>query len=68
MAGSTNQKFFSDSRSVRDLFAYLIVKAGSLYFLLNDNPAENARKKVFVSELSVKQNCGKRENPKPKMK
>jgi len=35
------------------------VKAGSLYCLLNDNQAENARKEVFMSEFSVNQTCGK---------
>ena len=40
---------------MRDLFAYLIVKAGFMYGLLNDNQAENARKEVFMSEFSVNQ-------------
>ena len=43
-----------------DLFAYLIVKAGSLYCLLNADQAENARKEVFMSEFSVNQQVWKR--------
>ena len=46
---------------MRDLFAYLIVKAGSMYCLLNDNQAENARKEVLLSEFLVNQQVCEKE-------
>ena len=46
---------------MRDLFAYLIVKAGSMYCLLNDNQAGNARKEVLISEFSVNQQVCEKE-------
>jgi len=46
---------------MRDLFAYLIMNACSLYCLLNDNQAENARKEVFMNEFPVNQQVWKKQ-------
>jgi len=46
---------------MRGSLTLISVKAGSLYCLLNDSQAEDARKEVFMSEFLVNQRCEKRE-------